>query len=226
MGSVEYDAEEGGCDHMAHSMPDHTTAKGLILILTFSILVISAVTAQATVQSEPQTYTLGERILTLGSWGADVFELQLQLNQAGYNVLSDGLYGRETQRAILSLQVASGIEPDGIVGAATLAALRSQYGTIEYVVEPGDSLWTIARRFDTTMDEIFVLNRLTTSVLRIGQSLQVPAPPTYVIQPGDTLSEVAARFKTTVQEIVTLNNISNPDRVRVGMEIRLPRSSR
>lgn len=207
---------------MAHRSIDRIAWLGAILLVTL-LLTTYAATAQNSTNYTQVVYSLGDRILTLGSWGADVFELQQQLKKAGYNVTADGLYGRETQNAVLSLQVASGLEPDGVVGPATLAALRSKYGTLDYVVQPGDSLWTIAKRFDTTMDEIFLLNRLTTTVLQIGQTLKVPAPPTYVVQPGDTLSEVAQRFQTTVQAIVALNNIENPDRIRQGTELRLPR---
>lgn len=206
-------------------MAQFRLGRRLVLGLLVGLIVcLSAVqTAFAETEQEGRVYRLGDRILTLGSWGADVFELQLELNRAGYDVVADGLFGRQTQLAVLSLQVASGLEPDGIVGPATLAALRSQFGTMEYVVQPGDSLWVIARRFDTTMDEIVALNRLTTSVLQVGQRLQVPAPRTYIVQEGDTLSAIAVRFQTTVQALAALNDIRDPNRIRVGMELRLPR---
>lgn len=206
---------------MAHFRVGYTLSLSLVVGLLFCLLATHVALAES--QDEVRVYTLGERILTLGSWGADVFELQLELQRAGYDVTADGLYGRQTQAAILSLQVASGLEPDGIVGPATLAALRAKFGTMEYVVQPGDSLWVIAQRFDTTMDEIVALNRLTTSVLQIGQRLQVPAPPTYVVREGDTLSAIAARFQTSVQTLVAINSIQDPDRIRVGLELRLPR---
>lgn len=169
---------------------------------------------------------LGERILTLGSWGADVFQLQLELIRGGYDIQADGLFGRETQRAVLALQAANGLPADGVAGPATLAVLHADGGTMEYIVQPGESLWLIARRFDTTMDEIFNLNRLTTSVLQVNQRLLVPAPPTYTVQPGETLSHIAVRFRTTVAELMELNNIERPELLRAGAELRLPRTTR
>ena len=206
-------------------MAQFRVGRRLVLGLLVGLIVcLSAVqTAFAETEQEGRVYRLGDRILTLGSWGADVFELQLELNRAGYDVVADGRFGRQTQLAVLSLLAACGLEPDGIVGPATLAELRSQCGTMEYVVQPGDSLWVIARRFDTTMDEIVALNRLTTSVLQVGQRLQVPAPRTYIVQEGDTLSAIAVRFQTTVQALAALNDIRDPNRIRVGMELRLPR---
>ncbi len=45
---------------------------------------------------------------------------------------------------------------------------------IEYTVRPGDSLWTISRRYGTTVDAIMKLNGLTSDVLGIGQILRIP----------------------------------------------------
>src|SRR5690606_10815245 len=75
---------------------------------------------------------LGERILSAGSWGADVFELQRELIRAGYEVQATGLFGTQTEAAVIALQLAHGLEPDGRVGPATLAALRSRRRTMEY----------------------------------------------------------------------------------------------
>lgn len=200
-------------------------ARCLITAAVCALLVNPAL-AYVDPEYNPVVRELGERILTLGSWGADVFELQQSLIRLGYDVAADGLYGKETQRAVLSLQVANGLPSDGIAGPSTLTALRSLHGTIEYSVQPGDSLWLLAQRFDTTMEDIYTLNRLQSSVLRIGQKLQIPAPPTYTVQAGDTLSAIAVRFQTTVQELIALNNIVRPDRLQVGQELRLPRSSR
>lgn len=44
-----------------------------------------------------------------------------------------------------------------------------------YVVKSGDSLWSIARMFNSTVDEIKSLNGLKSNVLRIGQRLVVPS---------------------------------------------------
>jgi len=43
---------------------------------------------------------------------------------------------------------------------------------------------------------------------------------TYIIKEGDTLSNVAKKFKTTVKRLCELNNISEPDKIQVGKEIR------
>ena len=45
----------------------------------------------------------------------------------------------------------------------------------EYTVRPGDSLWLISRRYDTTVDAIRKLNGLTSDMLDVGQVLRIPA---------------------------------------------------
>ena len=47
----------------------------------------------------------------------------------------------------------------------------------------------------------------------------------YTIQKGDTLSEIASRYGTTVQEIADINNITNPNVIYPGQEIRILRNS-
>ena len=43
----------------------------------------------------------------------------------------------------------------------------------------------------------------------------------YTVQRGDTLSEIASRYGTTVQEIVDINNITNPNIIYPGQELRI-----
>lgn len=205
----------------------------LAVLLLFGALWVPAAVAGAASSAQSDGLVervLGERLLTLGSWGADVFELQRQLIRLGFDIKADGLFGPQTRQAVIQFQTEQGLKPDGIVGPLTLQALKSaleaQTATITHVVEPGDSLWALARRYNTTMERIVQLNQLQSSLLRVGQQLLVPAPPTYTVQPGDTLTHIAIRFRTTVAELAALNNLSNPDFLRVGQVLLLPRTSR
>jgi spore germination protein len=99
-----------------------------------------------------------------------------------------------------------------------------------YVVEPGDTLTSVARSFGVTVQSLLDLNeppypdRLTP-----GQALLIPSkeeePPTYqryTVQPGDTLWRIAQRFGTTVEAIVQLNNISDPSLIFPGQVLLIP----
>src|SRR5205814_3121896 len=66
-----------------------------------------------------------------------------------------------------------------------------------YVVAPGDTLTSVASRFGVNVETVqFANNLASTSVLQIGQPLQVPAVagPLYVVQPGESLAEIAERY--------------------------------
>ena len=69
----------------------------------------------------------------------------------------------------------------------------------------------MAKKFDTTIDEIKKLNNLDNNMLSVGQKLLIPIyeDTTYVVTNGDTLYSIARKFNTTVDEIKRLNNLSN-----------------
>ncbi len=109
-----------------------------------------------------------------------------------------------------------------------------------YTVEPGDTLSAIARRFNTTVQDIVNANNIPNpNLIRVGQVLEIPgdgsgAPPppaptpapspggTYTVQPGDTLSRIAQRFGTTYLAIAQANNLANPNYIYVGQVLIIP----
>ena len=60
-----------------------------------------------------------------GSRGEDVIALQMALNNAGYELDTDGIFGTKTQEAVRDYQASKGLTVDGIVGANTWGALNS-----------------------------------------------------------------------------------------------------
>ena len=98
---------------------------------------------------------------------------------------------------------------------------------IVYIVQPGDTLYTLGKRFDTTAEKIAQLNGLSEpDRIFPGQRLVVtgdaPAVRTYTVQRGDTLYTIAKRFGTTVAELTERNGLKNPDLIYPGQVLRLP----
>ena len=100
---------------------------------------------------------------------------------------------------------------------------------VVYEVVPGDTLYSIAKRYNTKVDSIKSFNNLTSNILNIGQILQIPLNnteityQTYQIKPGDTLYSIARLYNTTVSEIMALNrDISTI--LRVGQVIKIPQN--
>ena len=97
-----------------------------------------------------------------------------------------------------------------------------------YTVQRGDSLYSIANRFGTTVDALKKLNNLTNNLLSIGQILKLPTTEdistteeSYIVQSGDTLYSIARKFNTDVNELIRLNNLSGTA-LRVGQILKLP----
>lgn len=85
--------------------------------------------------------------------------------------------------------------------------------TISYTVQKGDSLYSIARKYSTTIDKIKDLNNLTTNLLSIGQVLLIPTntnlETTYTVRKGDSLYSIAKKYDTTVDRLKQLNNLKS-----------------
>lgn len=98
-----------------------------------------------------------------------------------------------------------------------------------YIVQRGDTLFSIARRYGTTVSALAAANGIRNpSLIYVGQRLWVggsgwvPAPSTvYIVRPGDTLFSIARRFGTTVSALAAANGIWNPSLIYVGQRIRI-----
>lgn len=103
---------------------------------------------------------------------------------------------------------------------------------LEYTVQLGDTLFSIAQRFGTTVDAIGYANGIVNPwFIHVGQKLVISqgsshAPPsggnTYVVQPGDTLYSIAARFGKNVWDIIAANNLPDPQWISVGQVLVIP----
>jgi murein L,D-transpeptidase YcbB/YkuD len=68
-------------------------------------------------------------LLKRGSMGTEVERLQKALNQFGYGLKTDGIFGEKTYRALIDFQKSCGLTPDGIYGKMSQSALRRKlYG--------------------------------------------------------------------------------------------------
>lgn len=96
-----------------------------------------------------------------------------------------------------------------------------------YVVKSGDSLYSIAKKFNTSVDELKRLNNKTSNLLSIGEKLIIPNVSdmnyeTYIVVPGDTLYGIARKYNTTVNAIREANNLNNT-MLSIGMTLKIPR---
>lgn len=93
-----------------------------------------------------------------------------------------------------------------------------------YVVKKGDTLYSIARMFNTTPNDLMMENNLISTTLTIGQQLKVPQNEyiEYVVQRGDTLYSIALRYNTTPQVIKEINGLTS-NLLQINQTLLLPR---
>jgi peptidoglycan hydrolase-like protein with peptidoglycan-binding domain len=99
------------------------TADGLAGSRTMSELRLSAQAAQAPTAEAPTRAP--DSALRLNDQGEAVRELQKLLADAGYSVSADGVFGENTEKAVLSFQMKIGLTADGLAGRQTIEGLRN-----------------------------------------------------------------------------------------------------
>lgn len=97
---------------------------------------------------------------------------------------------------------------------------------LTYKVVSGDNLYSIARIYNTTVDDIKTLNSLSSNNLSIGQVLKIPNFSNnnyinYIVVSGDSLYSIAKKYNTTVDEIKILNNLDS-NLLSIGQVLKIP----
>jgi len=192
--------------------------------------------------------------LQIGSTGYYVKRLQEELKNLMYfNFPVTGVFDNNTREAVEVFQSINKLLPDGIVNNDTWNALEYLYSPLadcppetgggeestgnyfNYTVQSGDSLWSIAQKFNTTIDAIRSLNNLTSDALSVGQVLKIPSEEStgesggegtgnyfyYTVQSGDTLWTLSQRFGVSIDDIRSLNNLTS-DALSVGQVLKIP----
>lgn len=105
------------------------------------------------------------------------------------------------------------------------------HGTMPYTVKRGDTLYSIAIDYGTSIDVIMSLNPGISdpSMIYEGQQLCLPYHQTcdgflYTIKPGDTLYSIAMAFNISLQELLAANPQINPNYYLPGETICIPQS--
>lgn len=100
-----------------------------------------------------------------------------------------------------------------------------------YIVKSGDTLYSIAKNNNTTVDKIKELNNIVSDVLSIGMSLLLPSINTigdmltHTVVSGDSLWSIANTYNTSIDLIKSMNNLTN-DLINVGQELKIQRNTR
>jgi LysM repeat protein len=99
-----------------------------------------------------------------------------------------------------------------------------------YIVQPGDTLYTIANKFNITIEDIISANNLENpNLIYPGQLLNIPVdsvPPVegfeYIVQPGESLYAISQRFNVPLRDLIRANSIFPPYIIYPGQRIIIP----
>lgn len=106
---------------------------------------------------------------------------------------------------------------------------EAQATSDEYVVKKGDTLYSIARKYNTSVDNLKSINNITTDSLAIGQIIKLPstsstASDTYIVKKGDSLYSIARTYNTSVDKLKKINNLTS-NALAIGQVLKLPSSN-
>jgi peptidoglycan DL-endopeptidase LytF len=104
--------------------------------------------------------------------------------------------------------------------AGTTTTQVSQADSIYYHVGAGDTLWSISKKYNATVDNIKRANQLTSDVLSINQRLIIPKA-IHTVAAGDYLTVLAKKYGTTVNAIKEANGLTT-DETRIGQTLIIP----
>lgn len=99
------------------------------------------------------------------------------------------------------------------------------YQITDYVIKPGDTLWSVANMFDLDVNSLFGCNKLSdASVLKVGASLRVPNQDGVLItvKQGHTVDKLAKEYGIFAESVLSANQINKGDALTTGKEIFLP----
>ncbi len=121
------------------------------------------------------------------------------------------------------------------------AGLSAQETNKTHVVQKGDTIYSLSRKYGVSVDDIYSANNMTSSsVIWVGQRLTIPynissdstksvsssskphSSDTYTVQKGDTLYHIATINGITVDELKRYNNISDSSVLKVGQRLKIP----
>lgn len=101
----------------------------------------------------------------------------------------------------------------------------SRTDVIQYTVEGGDTVSTIAARFGISSRSVLWANGLGEyDYIKPGQSLKIPPQSgvLYTVKQGDTLASIVQKYKGDIDEILTANRLAVAEAIQPGMELMIP----
>jgi len=107
----------------------------------------------------------------------------------------------------------------------------NQINWISHIVEPGDSLWKLAKKYDTEVKIIRKINYLDSDLLSLKDTLLIPLSSTksnnfipyemHIVSEGDTLWSLSKKYKIDIIDIARMNSLSQDTILQLGQQLTI-----
>lgn len=203
--------------------------------------------APTPIQTAEQSYKVvaGDTLNSIASrFGVAASVLQSYNNIANPNLLRVGQVIKIPSQGVTSTPlptISASPSPSSSPSASPTQADKTT--EVEYRVQSGDTLWSIASKFGVSVSRLQEYNGITNAAyIRIGQLLKIPtstsaaavdvtasptpepeaALKTYTVQSGDTLWGIARKLGIKATDLASLNGITDANFIRVGQVLKVP----
>jgi len=188
----------------------------------------------AVAEKEETTYkvTKGETLSSIARKFDTTQDELISLNQLASNKI---LAGQELKVAVQKTAVASSAVPAAASGTKQPASINEP---VSHKVAAGESLFSISKLYNISIDELKAHNNLSTNKLQQGQTLQIPgnassvttitvtkakSTPAYAfhkVRSGETLSSIALKYNCSINDIKKWNKKSS-DKLSLGDKLKI-----
>ncbi|MBQ6135629.1 MAG: LysM peptidoglycan-binding domain-containing protein [Bacilli bacterium] len=137
-----------------------------------------------------------------------------------YGFIDNSVDARRLQN---NLQTYANAASNAILEYIGYSSPKEESAADYYVVEKGDTLYSISRRFQIPISEIKRINHLTNDILSIGQKLYFSEsnPSEYIVQKGDSLWGISRKYGISVKELIEMNQLDNLT-LQIGQVLIVP----
>ncbi len=140
------------------------------------------------------------------------------------NINNDAPFGTDDVDSYLSTtQGDTALVAPNINDPNALPTVRST--ATKYVVEPGDTISTIAQKFSISSNTILWANNLTwNSTIKPGQTLQIlpTSGLSHTVKSGDSVANIAKKYQVEPSVIISFNKLANEKDLRIGETVIIP----
>lgn len=145
-------------------------------------------------------------------------------------------YAKDRRRKVLGCVLA------GTVATSVILSIHSEKALAcsdTYVVQKGDTLYSLAKKYGVSIEQIQEANGLSSDLIKIGQTLEVPSlvkhhseseqrsnakkktNRVYTVVPGDSLSLLAEKYGINIEQIQEVNGLTS-ETLKVGQILEIP----